>query len=66
MYMERLDGLLEIGAGIDEGTAGLSEAGQAVLNIWDKMDNGIITDAAEAFDEADRQVREKQSADPEG
>ncbi len=66
IYQERLDRLLEIGAGVDEGTAGLSEAGQEVLNIWDKMDQGVFADAAEAFDEADRRVREQQTADPEG
>ena len=66
IYQERLDRLLEIGAGIDEGAAGLSQAGQEVLNIWDKMDQGVFADAAEAFDEADRRVREQQTAEPEG
>ncbi len=66
VYQERLDRLLEIGAGIDEGAAGLSQAGQEVLNIWDKMDQGVFADAAEAFDEADRRVREQQTAEPEG
>ena len=65
IYQERLDRLLEIGAGVDEGAAGLSEAGQEVLNIWDKMDQGVFADAAEAFDEADRRVREQQTAEPE-
>ncbi len=66
IYQERLDRLLEIGAGVDEGAAGLSEAGQEVLNIWDKMDQGVFADATEAFDEADRRVREQQTAEPEG
>ncbi len=66
IYQERLDRLLELGAGVDEGAAGLSQAGQEVLNIWDKMDQGVFADAAEAFDEADRRVREQQTADPEG
>ena len=66
IYQERLDRLLELGAGIDEGAAGLSQAGQEVLNIWDKMDQGVFADAAEAFDEADRRVREQQTAEPEG
>ncbi len=66
VYQERLDRLLEIGAGVDEGAAGLSQAGQEVLNIWDKMDQGVFADAAEAFDEADRRVREQQAAEPEG
>jgi hypothetical protein len=66
VYQERLDRLLEIGAGVDEGAAGLTEAGQEVLNIWDKMDRGVFADPTEAFDEADRRVREQQTADPEG
>ncbi len=59
MYQERLDSLLEIGAEIDEGAAGISEGGQAVMDIWEKMDAGSIEDADEAFDEADRRVRER-------
>ena len=61
MYQERLDEVLSLSA-IDEGATGLSESGETVMNIWDKMDTGTITDAAEAFDEADRRVREQQSA----
>ena len=58
MYQQRLDELLSIGAEIDEGAAGLSDAGRQVLDIWEKMDTGLITDGSEAFDEADRRVRE--------
>lgn len=65
MYQERLDRLLEIGGGVEEGTSGLSEAGRAVMNIWDKMDHGELTDTGEAFDEADRRVRERQRPEPE-
>ncbi len=61
LYQERLDDILSVGA-IDEGAAGLSDAGETVMNIWDKMDTGTIADAAEGFDEADRRVREQQSA----
>lgn len=61
MYQERLDSLLEIGADVDEGLAGISEGGQAVMDIWDKMDAGAIADSDEAFDEADRRVRERKS-----
>lgn len=61
MYQERLDDILSVGA-VEEGTSGLSDAGQTVMNIWDKMDTGAIADANEAFDEADRRVREQQSA----
>ncbi len=60
-YQERLDEILSMGAEVDEGAAGLSEAGQSVLDIWDKMDAGAIADSREAFEEADRRVREQAS-----
>jgi len=66
MYQQRLDEVLSLGAEVDEGAAGLSEAGRQVLEIWEKMDTGLISDKAEAFDEADRRVREQQSAPAEG
>ncbi len=62
IYHERLDELLSVGRGVDEGEAGLSEAGQTVMNIWEKIDRGDIADRAEAFDEADRRVRERHAA----
>jgi hypothetical protein len=62
VYQERLDEVLAIGAGVDEGTTGLSEAGQTVMDVWDKLERGAIGDQAEAFDEADRRVRERQQA----
>lgn len=61
VYQERLDEILAVGASADEGAAGLSEAGQTVMNVWEKMDAGAITDKEEAFDEADRSVRERQA-----
>jgi hypothetical protein len=60
-YQERLDDVLGMAAEVDEGSAGLSESGQTVMNIWEKMDAGAITDQSEAFDEADRRVRQQQS-----
>lgn len=66
MYQKRLDEILTLGAEVDEGGAGLSEAGRQVMDIWEKMDTGIIADKTEAFDEADRRVREQQSAPAEG
>ena len=65
MYQQRLDEVLAIGAGADEGATGLSEAGQSVMKVWDQMDTGLIRDKAEAFDEADRRVREQQRAPAE-
>ena len=60
MYQQRLDDILAIGAEADEGMAGLSQAGQTVMDVWEKLDTGAIGDQAEAFDEADRRVREQQ------
>lgn len=62
LYQERLDDILSIGAGADEGEASLSAAGQGVMDVWSKMDTGVITDSAEAFEEADRGVRDKHAA----
>jgi len=65
MYQQRLDEILAIGAGVDEGRAGLSEAGRSVLKVWEQMDTGLIKDTSEAFEEADRRVREQQKAPAE-
>mgnify|MGYP001412366078 CR=1 FL=1 len=65
MYQQRLDEILSLGAEVDEGGMGLSEAGRQVMDIWEKMDTGLIADQAEAFDEADRRVREQQSTKAE-
>jgi hypothetical protein len=62
VYQERLDEVLSIGAGVDEGTDGLSQAGRTVMDIWDKLDAGAISDSTDAFDEADRRVREQHQA----
>lgn len=65
MYQQRLDEVLSLGASVDEGAAGLSEAGESVMHVWDQMDRGLIQDQAEGFDEADRRVRERQKAPAE-
>ncbi len=62
LYQERLDEILGVGAEVDAGFAALSEGGKTVMDIWDKMDRGAITDKEEAFDEADRSVRERHAA----
>ncbi len=62
VYQERLDEILAIGAAADEEATAPSETGQTVMNVWEKMDAGKITDKTEAFDEADRSVREKHAA----
>jgi hypothetical protein len=65
LYQERLDDLLSTAA-TEQGAAGLSEAGQAVMRMWDQVDSGVITSTSEAFDEADRRVREQQAEPGEG
>lgn len=62
LYQERLDEVLKIGREVDQGAAGLSDAGQTVMNVWEQMDRGAIADRNEAFDEADRRVREQHRA----
>lgn len=62
VYQERLDEILAVGAAADEGSAALSQAGQTVMNVWEKLDAGDLTDKSAAFDEADRRVRERQAA----
>jgi hypothetical protein len=66
MYQQRLDEILTVGAEVDEGALGLSDAGNSVMEIWDQMDRGALSDTGEAFDEADRRVREQQRAASEG
>lgn len=62
IYQERLDEILALGSAVDEGAASLSEAGKTVMKVWEKMDAGALTDTVEAFDEADRSVRERHAA----
>ena len=52
--MTTIDDILAIGAEVDQGEAGLSGAGQQVMDIWDKMDAGLITDAD--YDEQKRRI----------
>ena len=63
MYTERLDSLLELGAQADKDAleaAGLSGAGQELMNIWNDMDRGAVKDT-EAFEQADQAVRKRQA-----
>jgi len=62
LYQERLDEILRVGTAADAEAGALTEAGQTVLKVWEKLDQGALTDAAEAFQEADRSVRERQAA----
>jgi hypothetical protein len=62
MYQERLDEILRAGLEADESTAVVSPAARELLKIWDDMDAGLIKDAAAAFAEAERRVREQERA----
>jgi hypothetical protein len=64
MYQERLGQILEMGAQSDKdalASAGLSGAGQELMNIWNEMDRGSLKQD-EAFEEADKAVRKRASS----
>lgn len=64
MYQERLDQILDLGAQADKDAlsqAGLTSAGQELMNIWSQLDRGAMKEP-EAFEEADNAVRKRQSA----
>jgi hypothetical protein len=64
MYTERLNTILELGEQSDKDAvagAGLSSAGQELLNIWNEMDRGAVKEN-EAFEEADKAVRRRSAA----
>ena len=68
MYQERLDEILDLGIQADKdalAAAGLTGAGQELLNIWNEMDRGALQED-EAFQEADRVVRRKQASAADG
>ena len=60
MYQDRLDDMLKVG--LEEGAGALSPGSQQVMDIWDQMDTGLISDSETAFEEADRRVRERHQA----
>jgi hypothetical protein len=67
MYQERLGQILDLGAQSDKdalASAGLSGAGQELMNIWNDLDRGALKQD-EAFEEADRAVRKRASAEKE-
>jgi hypothetical protein len=64
VYRDRLDTLLEIGAQGDKdalASAGLTSAGQELMNIWDEMDRGGVKQE-QAYEQADQAVRRKAAA----
>ena len=63
MYVERLDQILELGAQSDKdalASAGLTGAGQELMNIWNDLDRGAVKET-EAFEQADEAVRKRQA-----
>src|SRR4051794_40725839 len=61
MYQERLDAILSLGAQSDKealANAGLTGAGQELMNIWNQMDRGAVKQD-EGFAQADQAVRRK-------
>jgi hypothetical protein len=68
VYRDRLDALLDLGGQVDRDSlesAGLTSAGQELMNIWSEMDRGTVK-PEQAFDAADKAVRKRNpSADKE-
>lgn len=60
IYQERLDDMLQ--GTMEEGEVALSPGSQQVMDIWEQMDTGLIKDDTQAFDEAERRVRERHQA----
>jgi hypothetical protein len=61
MYQERLNTILDLGAQSDKdamASAGLTGAGQELMQLWDQMDRGALKQD-EAFEEADKAVRRR-------
>jgi hypothetical protein len=64
MYQDRLNEILDIGAQSDKDAmaqAGLTGAGQELMNIWNELDRGSMKQE-EAFEEADKAVRRRNTA----
>lgn len=64
MYQQRLDTILGLGLESDQqalADAGLTQAGQELMNIWSEMDKGTVK-GDQAFAAADKAVRSKQAS----
>lgn len=62
IYQQRLDEILRIGAAADqETTAAISPAAEEILRVWEQMDAGLIENPDQAFDEAEKRVREREA-----
>jgi hypothetical protein len=63
MYTQRLDQVLDLGAQSDKdalAAAGLTGAGQELMNIWNDLDRGAVKET-DAFEQADQAVRKRQA-----
>jgi len=61
VYRDRLDTLLDLGGQADRDSlesAGLSGAGQELMNIWNDMDKGAVK-PEQAFEAADKAVKKR-------
>jgi hypothetical protein len=64
VYKDRLDAILDLGHQADKNAlaaAGLTAAGQELMNIWNDMDRGAVK-PEEGFAEADKAVRKRNAA----
>ena len=64
MYLERLNTILDLGEQSDKdamAAAGLTTAGQELMNLWNEMDRGALKEE-DAFEEADKAVRRRSAA----
>jgi hypothetical protein len=67
VYQDRLDALLELGGQADKDAmskAGLTQAGQELMNIWNDMDKGAVK-PEHAYEQADQAVRRRAAPDKE-
>ena len=67
VYRDRLDTILDLGVQADRDameSAGLTSAGQELMNIWTEMDRGAVK-PDQAFDVADKAVRKRNTPTPD-
>ncbi len=64
VYRDRLDTLLDLGSQADRDSmesAGLTSAGQELMNIWNDMDKGAVK-PEQAYDAADKAVKKRNAS----
>lgn len=68
VYTERLDEILSLGGQSDKEaleSAGLTAAGQELMNIWSDLDRGAVQET-QAFEQADQAVRRRTAGGEHG